>query len=66
MMKVVLMKRPSYFRCMKKSSTKLDLIDAISNAIQMFKLPSSIRDAQMVTAVRARSVTSTANRCVYG
>ena len=65
-MKVVLMKRPSYFRCMKKSSTMLDLIDAISNVIQMFRLPSSIRDAQMVIAVRARSAKSTTSRCVYG
>ena len=65
-MKVVLMKSPSYFRCMKKSSTKLDLIDAISNVIQMFSPPRCIRDAPMVSAVKARRAASTASKCAYG
>ncbi len=37
--KVLLMKRPSYFRCMKNSSTKVALIDAISIVIHILSPP---------------------------
>lgn len=41
----------SNLRCMKYSNTKLDFVDAINRAIQMFNQPKSNLDAVIVSAV---------------
>jgi hypothetical protein len=50
----------SYFKCMKKSSTKLPFMDAIKIAIQILNIPRSIRDTAMVTAVSPNKTHNTA------
>jgi len=50
----------SYFKCIKKRSTKVALKDAIKIAIQIFKAPISIREAIIVIAVRTSKAHNTA------
>ena len=49
----------SYRRCIKNSSTKVDLIEAIINATQMLRAPKSIPDAYTVIPVRANRASRT-------
>ena len=52
--------RDSYFKCMKKRSTKLAFIDAIKIAIHMLNIPRLMRDTTMVTAVSPNNTHKTA------
>jgi len=56
---------PSYFMCIKKSRTKLALMDAMIRAIQTFRLPRSTKDAPTVIPVKTSNTRRTLKSVLY-